>query len=93
VFQRGAAKGLRHLSLHLTGQEEREATVVIRNQTVRVTDGLEGKPELKVIADSQTWLRFVRKEDNLVWALVRRKIRIHGSPRLLLAFRRCFPSQ
>jgi hypothetical protein len=26
------------------------------------------------------------------WALVTRKIRIHGSPRLLLAFARCFPS-
>jgi Fe-S-cluster-containing hydrogenase component 2 len=93
VFQRGAANGLR-ATYHFTftGQEEREATVVIRNQTVRVTDGLEGKPELKVIADGQTWLRFVRKEANLVWALVRRKIRIHGSPRLLLAFGRCFPS-
>jgi NAD(P)-dependent dehydrogenase (short-subunit alcohol dehydrogenase family) len=41
---------------------------------------------------SQTWLRFLRKEANLVWALVRRKIRISGSPKLLLAFGRCFPS-
>jgi hypothetical protein len=27
-----------------------------------------------------------------VWALLRRRIRIKGSPRLLLAFGRCFPS-
>ncbi len=93
VFQRGAAKGL-SATYHFTftGQEEREATVVIRDQTVRVTDGLEAKPDLHVIADSQTWHRFLRKEANLVWALLRRKIRLHGSPRLLLAFGRCFPS-
>lgn len=29
---------------------------------------------------------------NFVWALLRRKIRLKGSPRLLLAFGRCFPS-
>jgi putative sterol carrier protein len=74
------------------GLGKRQATVVIRDQTVRVTDGLEAKPDLRVIADSQTWLRFLRKEANLVWALLRRKIRIQGSPRLLLAFSRCFPS-
>jgi ferredoxin len=93
VFQRGAARGL-SATYHFTftGQEEREATLVIHNQTVRVTDGLEGKPELHVIADSQIWLRFLRKEANLLWALIRRKIRIQGSPRLLLAFGRCFPS-
>jgi len=43
-------------------------------------------------ADSQTWMRFLRKESNLLWALLRRGIRIHGSPWLLLAFGRCFPS-
>jgi hypothetical protein len=93
VFQRGAAKGL-SATYHFTftGQEQREATVVIRGQTLRVTEGLEGKPDLRVIADGQTWLRFLRKEANLVWALLRRKIRIQGSPRLLLAFSRCFPS-
>ena len=93
TFQRGAAKGL-SATFHFTftGEEERKATVVIRNQSLRVADGLEGKPELHVIADSRTWLRFLRNEANLVWALLRRKIRIQGSPRLLLAFGRCFPS-
>ena len=37
-------------------------------------------------------LGFLAKERNLVWALMRRKIRIKGSPRLLLAFGKCFPS-
>lgn len=93
VFQRHQSEGL-NATYHFTftGQEERKATVIIRDQSVRVTDGHEGTPELRVIADSQTWLRFLRKEANLVWALLRRKIRIHGSPRLLMAFGRCFPS-
>ena len=65
---------------------------MIRDQAVSVRDGHEGKSDLHVIADSQTWPRFLHKEANLVWALLRRKVRIHGSPRLLLAFSRCFPS-
>ena len=93
VFQRGRSEGL-DATCHFTftGQEDLKATVVIRNKTVQVSDGHTGMPNLRMIADSQTWLRFLRKEANLVWALLRRKIRIHGSPRLLLAFGRCFPS-
>jgi hypothetical protein len=93
TFQRRAAKEL-NATFHFTftGAEERKATVVIRDQSVRVADGLEGNPQLHVIADGQTWLRFLRKETSLLWALLRRKIRIQGSPRLLLAFGRCFPS-
>ena len=52
VFQRGAAKGLSATyHFRFTGQEKRQATVVIREQTVRVTDGLEAKPDLRVFAD------------------------------------------
>ena len=47
---------------------------------------------MRVIADSETWLGFLAKERSLLWALVRRKIRLRGSPRLLLAFDKCFPS-
>jgi hypothetical protein len=45
-----------------------------------------------VIADGDTWLRFLRKEASLPWAFLRRRVRLKGSPRLLLAFGRCFPS-
>lgn len=45
---------------------------------------------LKITADSATWLRFLAGEASMVWALVRRKIRLQGPPRLLLAFGRCF---
>ncbi|HKO13487.1 MAG TPA: SCP2 sterol-binding domain-containing protein [Acidobacteriaceae bacterium] len=93
VFQRGKSKGL-NATYHFTftGQEQATATVVIRDQKIAVSGGHIGTPDFRLIADSQTWLRFLRKEANLVWALLSRKIRIHGSPRLLLAFARCFPS-
>jgi ferredoxin len=93
VFQRGKSKGLNAIyHFTFTGQEEVKATVVIRDKKVEVSDGHNGTPDFQVTADSNTWLRFLRKEANLVWALATRKIRIHGSPRLLLAFARCFPS-
>ncbi|HEV2417500.1 MAG TPA: SCP2 sterol-binding domain-containing protein [Terriglobia bacterium] len=93
VFQRGKSKGL-NATYHFTftGQEEVKATVVIRDKTLQVSEGHIGSADFRLTADSQTWLRFLRKETNLVWALLRRKIRIRGSPQLLLAFARCFPS-
>jgi len=75
-----------------TGDEPLSATVVIRNQTVQAQPGHIGTADLHVMADSRTWLGFVAKERSLVWALVRRTIRLKGSPRLLLAFGKCFPS-
>jgi NAD-dependent dihydropyrimidine dehydrogenase PreA subunit len=93
VFQRGKSEGL-NATYHFTftGQEEVKATVVIRDRKLTVSDGHIGISDFRLTADSRTWLRFLRKEANMVWALVRGKIRIHGSPRLLLAFARCFPS-
>jgi hypothetical protein len=49
-------------------------------------------PDLRVTADSQWWLGFLAKERSLLWGLLRRKLRLKGFPRLLLAFGRCFPS-
>ena len=93
VFQRGKAKGL-EATYHFTftGAEKVQATIIIRNQTLQVSEGHSGKADLHVTADSSTWLGFLAKERNLVWALLRRKIRLKGSPRLLLAFGKCFPS-
>jgi hypothetical protein len=93
IFQRNRSKGV-DATYHFTftGAEEHRATIVISKQTLEVTEGLVGNADLKVTADSATWLGFVAKECNLVWALLRRKIRIKGSPQLLLAFGKCFPS-
>jgi hypothetical protein len=93
TFQRSRSKGLA-ATYHFTftGSEEHRATIVISDQTLTVKDGHVGEADLQVMADSGTWLGFVAKERNLAWALVRRKIRMKGSPRLLLAFGKCFPS-
>ena len=93
TFQRNQSKGV-DATYHFTftGAEERRATITIRNQKLEVVDGHNGDADLVVTADSKTWLRFLAKEQNLLWALLRRKIRLRGSPRLLLAFAKCFPS-
>jgi ferredoxin len=93
VFQRGRAKDL-NATYHFTftGREEAKATVVIANKTLRVAEGHDGKADLSVTADSETWLRFLRKEAALPFALLMRRVRLKGSPRLLIAFGRCFPA-
>jgi Fe-S-cluster-containing hydrogenase component 2 len=92
-FQRQAAGKLDAI-YHFTfrGSETTEATVVIRAGTIKVEAGLNGACNVHVIADAETWLGYLAKEKNLLWALVTRKIRVKGSPKWLLAFQRCFPS-
>ena len=92
VFQPGKSAGL-SATFHFTftGHEQRQATVVIQEQKIRVNDGHVGQPDLHVTADSQTWIGFLRKEKNVVWALLRRKIRLNGPLKLLVAFGECFP--
>lgn len=93
VFQRDQAADL-NATYHFTfsGAETRQATVRIGKKTINVENGHIGSPDLHVMADSQAWLRFIRKEGSLLWALLTRKIRLSGSPRLLMAFGKCFPS-
>jgi len=92
-FQRHAA-GKLDATYHFvfTGNETAEATVTIRDEKITVENGLLGKPSIKVIADSETWLGFLAGERNLLWALLTRRIRLQGNPKWLLAFKRCFPS-
>jgi putative sterol carrier protein/ferredoxin len=93
VFQRHQSEGLAATyHFKFTGQEPAEATVVIRGKTIQVEEGHIGSPDLSVTADSRTWVGFLRKERSLVWALLTGKIRLKGSPRLLVAFGKCFPS-
>ncbi len=93
VFQRNRSKGI-NMTYHFTftGREKQQATIIIRNQALRVREGLVGKADLHVTADTGTWLGLLARERSLFWALLRRKIRIKGSPRLLIAFGKCFPS-
>lgn len=92
-FQRHAA-GKLDATYHFvfTGNQPAEATVTIRDGKMTVENRLVGKPNLKVIADSETWLGFLAGERNLLWALLTRRIRLRGNPKWLQAFKRCFPS-
>jgi NAD-dependent dihydropyrimidine dehydrogenase PreA subunit len=93
TFQRGKAANLNAVyHFTFTGKEPTEATVRIRAGTLQVETGHHDAADLRVTADSETWLGFLAKERSLLWALLRRKIRIKGSPRLLVAFGKCFPS-
>lgn len=93
TFQRDRSQGM-NATYHFTftGDETICATVIIRNRTLEVREDHRGIADLRVIADSRTWLDFLAGERRLLWALLRRKIRLKGSRRLLRAFGRCFPS-
>jgi ferredoxin len=93
VFQRKQSHGL-DATYHFTftGAEESRATVVIRDKAVEVREGHVGTAGLRVTADSQWWLGFLAKDRNLLWGWLRGKLRLRGSPKLLRAFAKCFPS-
>lgn len=92
LFQPGKSAGL-NAAFHFTftGNQQRRATVVIKDRKISVEEGHIGRPDLHVTADSQTWIRFLRKELNPIWALLWRKIRLDGPLKLLVAFGKCFP--
>ena len=64
----------------------------LRNKSLTVEEGHVDKADLRVVANAKTWLSFLAKEKNLVWALLRRKIRLQGRPQLLVAFGKYFPA-
>jgi len=92
-FQRGKAKGLKAV-YHFTfvGNERRQATVTICDQTLRIEDGCVGRCDLHVKANSRTWLRFLNRQQNLALALLTFRIRLRGSPLWLIRFGKCFPN-
>jgi len=93
IFQRAQAEGL-DATYHFTftGMEPCQGTVVIRDKTITVTDGLVGTADLRVTADGATWIAFLAKEKGLAEALLTRRLKLGGPPRLMSAFARCFPS-
>lgn len=93
AFQRDRSRDV-NATYHFTftGDETICATVIIRNRTIEVHEGHRGIADLRVIADSRAWLDVLAGERRLLWALLRRKIRLKGSPRLFRAFGQCFPT-
>jgi ferredoxin-NADP reductase/ferredoxin len=93
VFQPGQSQGLNAVfHFTFTGSENRKATITVRDRKIDIRDGHVGAADLRMTADAKTWLGYLAKEKSLFWALARRKFRISGDPRLLLAFGKCFPS-
>ncbi|MBL4771014.1 MAG: SCP2 sterol-binding domain-containing protein [Planctomycetes bacterium] len=93
LFQPGQSKGLDAVyHFDFNGAETQQHTVRISDATISVEEGLIGKADLHMRADSKTWVAFLRKDVGLLRALITRKIKLSGDPRLLIAFSKCFPS-
>ncbi len=92
-FQPGKAADL-DATYHFTftGAQAAKATVIIRKRRLQVLEGHEGKANLEITADGDMWVRFLAREVSIFRCLVTRAVRLKGSPRLLLAFGKCFPS-
>ncbi len=92
VFQPGKSAGLNAVyHFTFTGDEPCRATITIRDKQIKIEVGHVGQRDLHVAADAKTWIEFLRKERSIVWALLQRRIRLSGPPKLLLAFGNCFP--
>jgi ferredoxin-NADP reductase/ferredoxin len=93
VFQPNQSRGLNAtFQFTFTGEERRNVTIRIVNRAIEIQDGLIGHPGVHVTADARTWLGFLAKEKNLIGAILTRKVRLKGNPKLLLSFGKCFPS-
>lgn len=91
-FQRGQSKGLNatyHFSF--TGEEKYMVTVKIYAGKLEVIDGHIDDANLKIEADSKTWVRFLNNEISIFRCLVTRKIKLKGAVKLLPQFGKCFP--
>jgi ferredoxin len=91
AFQRHQSEGLNatyHFKFH--GSEQAEATITIADKTIFVQQGHAGVPDVRIEADSQTWLRVLHKESSMIKEIVFRKIRVKGPMKLFKAFGKCF---
>src|SRR5262249_46833062 len=63
VFQPNQSRGL-DATFHFTftGAEMRNATITVKNRTLDIKDGLVGKADLQITADSKSWLGLLAKE-------------------------------
>jgi ferredoxin len=91
AFQRNQSEGL-DATYHFTfnGNEACKATICIRNKTVTVDMEHRGTPDICIYADAKAWLRVLHKESSMGKEILLRRIRVHGSIKLLKAFGKCF---
>ena len=92
LFQPGMSEGLDCVyHFTFTGSYDGKVTVTIKNKNISVARGHEGTADVSVIADSDTWVGFLRKEKNIVWAIITGKVKVTGGLERFKAFGRCFP--
>ncbi len=91
AFQRHQSEGL-NATYHFTfsGCEEVEATVVIKDKSIRIEIGHAGVPDVHVHADAKTWLRVLHKETSILKEIVLRRIHVKGPLKLFKDFGKCF---
>jgi ferredoxin len=91
VFQREQAANM-NATYHFTftGEERLKATVILKERTLQVQMEHIGVPDIVITVDSETWLDLLARPKRIIWAVVRRKLRMRGSLSLMQAFRRCF---
>ncbi|HTZ18911.1 MAG TPA: SCP2 sterol-binding domain-containing protein [Dissulfurispiraceae bacterium] len=91
AFQRHKSEGL-SATYHFTftGIEQVEATVIIKDKSIRIERGHTGVPDVQVRADAKTWLRVLHKESSMFKEIILRKIRVKGPMKLFKAFGKCF---
>lgn len=91
VFQRDKSEGLcATYHFKFRGAEQVEATVIIKDKTIQVEQGLIGNPDVQIDADAKTWLKVLHKETSVIKEIILRKIRVKGSLELFKAFGECF---
>ncbi len=90
LFNPKKAEGL-DLTLHFefTGKEPGQATVRIVNNAVNVSSGLSGNANLRIRADSDTWVKMLNEEVSPLRALVTGKLKMKGNPSHLAKFKKC----
>ncbi len=75
---------------------QRRAAVAAEERASPVDrEGLIGEIEVRPrhAANPRTMVvGFLARERSLLWALLRRRIRLNGPPKLLVSFGKCFPS-
>ncbi|MCH8208873.1 MAG: SCP2 sterol-binding domain-containing protein [Nitrospinae bacterium] len=90
VFNPEKAKGLSlKINFEFTGQENRKAAIIINHGKVKVEDGAVPDADLRVVADSETWLRIVNKEILPLWPILTGRLKVRGNPLNLLRFQNC----
>jgi epoxyqueuosine reductase QueG len=90
LFNSEKAKGL-DLTLHFefNGREQKNATLAIADGNLKVHEGFTGNADLKIRADSETWVQIVNEETHPLKALVLGKMNLKGNPAHLLKFKSC----